>query len=85
MINTLLFPFILCRQKYKSGMPCPYSGSLQDPEPLFMLLLSAIFVSSLEKCLFRVVYLFTLSCINYLYMSEINGLSVISFANVSSH
>ena len=88
VINTLLlpfsFPFALLRQEYRSGLPWPHSGSLQDPKPHFMLL-SAICVSSLEKCLFRDIYFLTLSCMNYLYMSEINALSVISFANIFSH
>ena len=51
-------------------------------------------MSSLEKCLFRyffplfeeVVWVFLgLSCINCLYILEINSLSVVSFAIIFSH
>ena len=50
-------------------------------------------MSSLEKCLFSyfsyfLIMLFVfliLSCINYLYILEINPLSVVSFAIIFSH
>ena len=48
--------------------------------------LLAIYAPSLKKCLFRSsAYIFYIGYMNYLYILDVNSLSVISFANIFSY
>ena len=59
---------------------------ISDFEHLFMCLL-VTHMSSLLKCLFRIstIFFFLMSCMLFLYILEINPISVASLANAFSH